>query len=122
MNDRNGYAVFLYPQALEALGDAIKPYLQDGDAGPHLLCKAIDTGGSLIEMTLHGRNADDSDPTLELMLPSGMVRMVVSRHSDGSFGFGPRGSQTEQEGPAPAEGTVAKPTKHADGTLSPARP
>ena len=30
MNDSNGYAVFFFPQALEALGDAIKPYLQEG--------------------------------------------------------------------------------------------
>ena len=33
MNDKNGYAVFFFPQALEALGDAIKPYLQEGKAG-----------------------------------------------------------------------------------------
>ena len=38
MNDANGYAVFFFPQALEALGDAIKPYLQGGKAGDHVLC------------------------------------------------------------------------------------
>ena len=34
MNDANGYAVFFFPQALEALGEAIKPYLQDGSGRP----------------------------------------------------------------------------------------
>ena len=52
MNDSSGYAVFFFPQALEALGEAIKPYLQDGPAGAHVLCHEIDTGGALIEMTL----------------------------------------------------------------------
>ena len=32
MNASEGYAVFFFPQALEALGDAIKPYLREGPA------------------------------------------------------------------------------------------
>ncbi|MBU8975151.1 MULTISPECIES: hypothetical protein [unclassified Lysobacter] len=85
-----GYAVFLYPQALEILGEAIRPYLHDGPHGPHVLCSAIDTGGALIEMTLQGRTADDQSVEIELMIPSNMVRMIVSARSDGAFGFGPR--------------------------------
>src|SRR5690606_29733258 len=90
MNDSNGYAVFFFPQALEALGDAIKPYLQDSPAGPHVLCREIDTGGALIEMALQGVTADGRTVQLELMVPGSMVRMIVSSQSDGSFGFGPR--------------------------------
>jgi hypothetical protein len=90
MNDANGYAVFFFPQALEALGPAIKPYLQDSPAGEHVLCNAIDTGGALIEMTLHGNTADGKLVVLELMVPVSMVRMIVSSQSDGTFGFGPR--------------------------------
>ena len=89
MNESNGYAVFFFPQALEALGEAIKPYLQDSPAGEHVLCNEIDTGGALIEMTLRGRTSEGKDLALELMVPSSMVRMVVSTHSDGMFGFGP---------------------------------
>ena len=85
-----GYAVFLYPQALEILGEAIRPYLHDGPHGPHVLCSAIDTGGALIEMTLQGRTGDDQTVEIELMIPSNMVRMIVSARSDGAFGFGPR--------------------------------
>src|SRR3546814_5906393 len=57
MNDSNGYAVFFFPQALEALGAAIKPYLQESPAGAHVLCNAIDTGRALLEITLHGQES-----------------------------------------------------------------
>src|SRR3546814_6392557 len=89
MNDSNGYAVFFFPQALEALGDAIKPYLQESPAGAHVVCNEIDTGGALVEMTLHGHDSQDRDVALELMVPTSMVRMIVSTHSDETFGFGP---------------------------------
>lgn len=91
MNDSSGYAVFFFPQALEVLGTAIKPYLQDGPAGVHVLCHEIDTGGALIEMTIEGRSAEGKVVSLELMVPTSMVRMIVSLHSDGTtFGFSPR--------------------------------
>lgn len=89
MDGNDGYAVFFFPQALEALGEAIKPYLQEGPAGPHVVCNGIDTAGSLIEMTLNGTTNDGQRVELELMVPSGMVRMIVSAHSDEVFGFGP---------------------------------
>lgn len=90
MNEAAGYAVFFFPQALEALGDAIKPYLQDGPGEPHVLCAEIDTAGALIEMTLEGRAPDGKPIALQLMVPTGMVRMIVSAHSDAAFGFTPR--------------------------------
>ena len=90
MNGNDGYAVFLFPQALESLGEAIKPYLVEGLGGVHVLCKEIDTAGALIEMTLEGQTADGAVVSIELMVPGSMVRMIVSARSDGAFGFGPR--------------------------------
>ena len=90
MNDANGYAVFFFPQALEALGEAIKPYLRDGPAGDHVVCNEIDTSGALVEMTMRGTTAQGQPVALELMVPTSMVRMIVSSQSDGTFGFGPR--------------------------------
>ena len=87
MNEFPGYAVFFFAPALEALGDAIKPYLQDGPAGPHVPCREVDTGGAFIEMTLQGRSEDGRPIALELMVPGNMVRMIVSAHSDSEFGF-----------------------------------
>lgn len=89
MNGHAGYAVFFFPQALEALGDAIKPYLQDGPTGPHVACDEVDTAGGFIEMTLRGKTPEGKDVALELMLPSSMVLMIVSSQQDGSFGFRP---------------------------------
>ena len=91
MNESTGYAVFFFAPALEALGEAIKPYLQDGPAGPHVPCREVDTAGAFVEMTLEGRAADGRDIALELMVPGNMVRMIVSARSNEEFGFYKRG-------------------------------
>lgn len=87
MNESAGYAVFFFAPALEALGDAIKPYLQEGPAGPHVPCREVDTAGAFIELTLEGRTPEGREVELELMVPGNMVRMIVSARSDGEFGF-----------------------------------
>jgi len=90
MNEVEGYAVFFFPQALEALGEAIKPYLHEGPMGEHVLCNEVDTAGALIEMTIQAQTTDGRSTTLELMVPTSMVKMIVSARSDSAFGFGPR--------------------------------
>lgn len=88
MGEEQIYAVFLYPQAVEALGEAIKPYLTDGPSGPHVLCVEVDTGGAFCEMTLNGQDGDGRKLEVELMVPTQMIRLIVSVHGDGStFGF-----------------------------------
>jgi len=88
MGESQVYAVFLFPQAVEVLGEAIKPYLVEGPSGPHILCMEVDTGGAFCEMTLHGRSADGKSVELELMVPTGMIRLIVTVHGeDGVFGF-----------------------------------
>lgn len=108
MDDNSGYAVFFFAQALEALGDAVKPFLQDGPAGPHVACHTVDTGGAFIEMTLEGRAPEGKQVSLELMVPSAMVRMIVSTHSDEMFGFGPH-AFSKPFAPLPVLGPTAEP-------------
>lgn len=120
MEESRGYAVFLFPQALEALGEAIRPYLLDGPAGPHVLCREIDTAGALIEMTLEMQTSEGRPISLELMVPTSMVRMIVSARSDGAFGFGPRVAHAPH-----AAATVvvpAAPAAPAPATPMPAAP
>jgi hypothetical protein len=117
MNDSNGYAVFFFPQALEALGEPLRPFLQDGPAGPHVACTEIDTGGAFIEMTIEGRTAEGQAMALELMVPAGMVRMVVSTHSEALFGFGLR-----QAEPLPVALPVIGPTAEPANAPSEALP
>jgi len=96
MKGSSGYAVFFYPQALEALGDAIKPYLQDaGTGGAHLLCHEIDTAGAFVEMTMSGKTTQGQEATLDLLVPTGMVRMIVSSQQAESFGFRPHVSRAD---------------------------
>ena len=49
-----------------------------------------DTAGGFTEMTLRGTTDDGREATVELMVPSSMVRMIVSTQQDGGFGFRPR--------------------------------
>ena len=111
MNESNGYAVFFFPQALEALGDAIKPYLQDGPMGPHVICNEIDTGGALLEMTIQGLTTEGKTVMLELMVPGSMVRMIVSAHGDEQFGFRPRFPIGEPTHSLPPVGPTAAPAQ-----------
>ena len=92
MADTIGYDVYLFPTAVEALGDAGKPYLKDSPAGLHFSCKDVDTSGILTEMTLDAGDGKD----VEVMIPTNMVRMIVSNSSAaGEFGFGRRGATVE---------------------------
>ncbi|HET8899870.1 MAG TPA: hypothetical protein VFN09_13955 [Rhodanobacteraceae bacterium] len=85
MSTRN-YAVLLFPQALEALGGAIKPYLSEGPMGPHIQCHEVDTGGAFVQMRFDGTN-EGQPVTLELMLPAQMVQMVASMRGESEIGF-----------------------------------
>jgi hypothetical protein len=123
MNDASGYAVFFFPQALEALGGAIKPYLQGGAGGEHVVCNEIDTGGALVEMTMRGTTSTGEPIALELMVPTSMVRMIVSSQVDGSFGFGPRDGHDATRALPPVGPTAtppgAQPAAVPDGGTEP---
>ena len=81
------YAVFLFPQAIEALGPAIKPYLREAPVGPHIVCAEIDASGALFEMTLIGQGPNGQPLELEIMVPSSMVKLVMSMHGEHEIGF-----------------------------------
>ena len=88
MPDDTQYAVYLHANALEALGDAIKPFLAQGPNGPHIVCTEFDTGGALAEMCVSMPNAEGKPVVTEVMFPVGMIRMVVSIGGiEDRFGF-----------------------------------
>lgn len=91
MAESDRYAVFLFPQALEALGGAIKPYLQNGGEGgePFVLCDEIDTSGALFEMavTLQETPEHPKPISARVMVPTNMVRLVISTEAASYFGF-----------------------------------
>ena len=124
MSDHAGYAVFLFPPALEALGAAIRPYLvQAGSDGPQLLCRSLDISGAFAELELLGQAPDGRELRVELMLPAAMIRMVVSVQGDEHFGFVPRGAAQGTAGtatPAPAASGDAIPALETPALTPPA--
>ena len=95
MNDTTGFAVFLFPQALDTLGAVIKPYLTDAPTvGAHIVCSNVDPAGPFFTLTVQGRDADGKPVEAELMIPHSFVRVVVSLHSEHDFGFGVRAKAT----------------------------
>ena len=88
MSDETKYAVYFHANALEALGEIIKPFLTQGPHGPHIVCTDFDTGGALAEMTVEQTTAEGKKINTEVMVPVGMIRMALSLGGDdGSFGF-----------------------------------
>jgi hypothetical protein len=88
MSEETQYAIYLHANALEALGEPIKPYLTQGPNGPHIVCTELDTGGALAEMCVQVNNAEGKPVVTEVMIPVGMIRMVVSIGGfDDRFGF-----------------------------------
>ena len=87
MTDIPSYAVFLFPQAQEALGESIKPYLSDSPAGQHIVCASIDSSGAFFQMVMQGTNAEGEESQLELMVPHTMVKLIMSLHNGRGFGF-----------------------------------
>jgi len=87
MTEPVNYAVFLFPQALEALGDPIKPYFRDAPGGAHIVCAEIDANGPLFGMTLVGKGPRGELLELEIMVPTSMIRLVMSMHGEHEIGF-----------------------------------
>ena len=116
MEDMNGYAVFFFPQALEALGEVIKPFLREGAAGTHVVCRAIDTGGAMFKMDLDGQTTSGDTVALEVMIPGSMVRLIVSARIEEAFGFGPRIAVSSLVPAAQAAAVVPVASSAASGT------
>ena len=122
----NGYFVYLYEQAVEALGEAVKPYLHEGAGGPHILCREVDTGGAFVEMSLPAPEGTSRGSEIELMIPMQMVRMIVSTHSEAAFGFSARNLEpglaalpvVGPDAPAPREPSTAMPQSAAAGAAA----
>ena len=88
MAEQHNYAVYFHPQALDVLGEAIAPYLSDGANGKFVLCNEIDTGGAFCEMQLTTTASDGKPVDIELMVPTGMIRLVISTEGgESEFGF-----------------------------------
>jgi hypothetical protein len=87
MNETRFFAVFLHPQALEVLGETVKPYLRAGPPDVHLLVNEVDTSGPYLNCWLPGQDPQGKEIEIELLIPHGFVRLVMSVRSEQEFGF-----------------------------------
>ena len=88
MSEQRIYAVYFHIASLDVLGDAITPYLTDAPEGKHLRCKEIDSAGGFFQASLAGTSADGKPLDVDLLVPSSMIRLVVSASSSEiEFGF-----------------------------------
>lgn len=85
--DTVSYAVFLFPQAIETLGEVIKPYLTEAAVGPHIVCSEVDASGAFFQLTVPGQDQHGNEIDAELMLPNQCIKLIVSIHNDRGFGF-----------------------------------
>lgn len=111
MNEVKGYAVFFHDKALETLGDALAPYLRESQRGTHVQCEEIDTSGAFVEMLIKRANREGRWTEIELMVPVGAIRMIVSCQSDGTFGFGPRETEPAPLRHLPVLGPTGEPAQ-----------
>lgn len=81
------YAVLLFGQAVEAMGGAIASHIRSGAFGPHVVCRRIGSSGPFFEMVFEGSDGDGKPVEIEVMIPHGFVRMVLSVRGEGVFGF-----------------------------------
>ena len=82
MAESPNYAVFLFPQALESIGEPIRPYLREGPGGAHIVCAEIDSSGPLF-----GKGPQGERLELEIMVPVSMIKLVMSMHGEHEIGF-----------------------------------
>jgi hypothetical protein len=88
VSEQRIYAVYFHIASLDVLGDAITPYLTDAPEGKHLRCKEIDSAGGFFQSSLAGTSADGKPLDVDLLVPSSMIRLVVSASSSEiEFGF-----------------------------------
>lgn len=86
-NDQPSVAVLLFPQAVEAIAGALGGHIREGELGPHILCRQVNSNGPYFEMIFDGQDAAGRAVEMEVMVPHGYIRLVMSVRGDDSFGF-----------------------------------
>lgn len=81
------YSVYLVDKAADALGPIVAPFLKKDDSGDHFIASEVDTGGSFCELTLHGQSAEGTPLNVEIMIPMGMIRLIISDTLQERIGF-----------------------------------
>jgi hypothetical protein len=80
-------AVLLFPQAVEHIAGALGGHIREGELGPHILCREVNTNGPYFEMIFDGRDSAGKPVEMQVMVPHGYIRLVMAVRGDDPFGF-----------------------------------
>ncbi len=87
MAHKQTYAVMLFKEAVEALGEAIKPFQRTGQFGDFIPCLSVDTNGPLCTLVVDNRSEGANELTVELQIPYPMIKLIVGSEVEGHAGF-----------------------------------
>lgn len=67
------------------LSKVLEPYRRNGNIGPYIYCKSVDTSGPFFSMVAAA--LDDPGFTAEISLPHHLIRAFVAAESGRQIGF-----------------------------------
>ncbi len=81
------YAVVLYDQAVEELGNLVALWLKRSDMGSYIYAKKVDPNGPFFHMLLEHTAPDGVTREMELQIPHGFVKAIFYAADVKSIGF-----------------------------------
>ena len=72
------YGVLLSEDGWRELGEALKPYQQEGPIGKYLYCKELCCDGSFVKMTVTPEQVGDRiDCVMQISVPGAFVKFIA---------------------------------------------
>lgn len=82
------YGVLLFENAWEEIGEALKPYQQEGPIGKYLYCREIVLGHSFVTMTFTSKQVEGKVANkMSISIPSSFVKFVAEGADKTPMGF-----------------------------------
>lgn len=82
------YGVLLFENAWEEIGEALKPYQQEGPIGKYLYCREIDLGPAFVTMTFTPKQVGgEIGCKMSISIPSSFVKFVAEGADKAPMGF-----------------------------------
>jgi len=81
------WGVILTDDAINELGEDIKPYLTEGQHGLYLFCKDVDMSQRYLHIVAEYQEPDCEPCELEIYVPHHYVKLIASSTDKNKIGF-----------------------------------
>lgn len=85
--EKRVWGVLFTDAGLNDLGEALKPYLSNGQIGPYLYCKQVEMTQPFFRMVADYPNPDDKGFETEIYVPYHYIKFVVAGTDRKKIGF-----------------------------------